>query len=109
MCFRKIFHSLFFVFICLLLYLRALRLLFCVFASWLLLFFVCLDGREGKQQGKSKTRGFLENNNILERKLPGCQLFKCWYLPTNTADVGQLTGKYKERVSWGSKGGLLAA
>jgi len=36
-------------------------------------------------------RDRLENRRreSLKRKLPGCQLFKCWYLPNNTTDVGQ--------------------
>lgn len=45
-------------------------------------------GWETQKGGRRDTKG-PKNNNIPKRKLPGCQLFKCWYLPTNTADVGQ--------------------
>lgn len=83
-CFRKFFTYCFlFLFVC-----------FCVCAPCL-----CLLRRSG---GKIRRRGGLSlhnNNNILERKLPGCQLFKCWYLPTNTADVGQHRGTEEQRNS----------
>lgn len=59
----------------------------------------CLLRWSGRKTGGKTRRGFQKNNNILQRKLPGCQLFKCWYLPTNTADVGQL-GEEIKKAEW---------